>query len=125
MKKSDKIFIIVASIIAVGTLGYIGYTIMRISALNKKVSTPLEASESIQKVAEENPNAEVIVSEEETAAAESGKYGNNGDAKLDVPFFDFTDLSDAEFNCFIYNDCSELDAEYYSSLTEDDTKPNF
>jgi hypothetical protein len=124
MKKSDKIFIIVSSIIAVGTLGYIGYTIMRISALNKKVSTPLEASESIQKVAEENPNAEVIVSEEETAAAESGKYGNNGEAEMS-PVSELNDLSDAEFNCYVYNDCTELDAEYYSSLTEDDTKPNF
>ena len=38
---------------------------------------------------------------------------------------DLSDLSDAEFNCYVYNDCSELDAEYYSSLTEDDTKPNF
>jgi hypothetical protein len=101
MKKRNKIFIIVTSVLAIGGLGYIGYTLLRINALNKKISTTKEVEEAIIKVAQENPNAEVEVTEEQIDAAEDGMFGNNGDVPMDV---DFSEITDEEIYSYLEDD---------------------
>ena len=108
---NKKVLIIGGSIIGFIGIAYISYRIA--SRWNKTV---LKEDGATILVSNTNPtDVEVVNYGEESNRNQNGDTSELGD---------LSDLSDAEFNCYVYNDCAELDAEYYSSLTEDDTKPN-
>ena len=118
MNKKLKIGLIIGGIVGLSAASYFA---IKFYTLKKAYSKKLSSEDIIQLIDEKTSD---IGSEMEddpdlpTKLTDSTGIMGGDETELN-------NLSDAEFNCYVYNDCAELDAEYYSSLTEDDTKPNF
>jgi hypothetical protein len=108
MDKKLKIGLIIGGIVIISTASFFAikfYTLRK--AYSKKLSLEDvmklidEKTEDIGTEMEDDPDLQI------KSTDSTGIMGG-----------DLSDLTDAEFNCFIYNDCAELDAEYYSSIPD-------
>lgn len=74
MTKKTKIFLIIFGTLAVSSLGYICYGLLKVTYLNNKVSTEQEVTDRINEVAAEYPDAEISTDPIDIYNAEEGVY---------------------------------------------------